>query len=87
MASRPAAAQQVKAEISGLIKDASIWFQGLAMSWGVFSVIRAGMAFLDPEESPQAPFRLKRSVIGLIIIFGAVGIVQFVKSRFATQTW
>lgn len=57
------------------------------MSWGVFSVIRAGMSFMDPEESQQAPFRLKRAIVGLIVIFGAVGIVQFVKSRFTTQTW
>lgn len=83
----PAEAQQVKTEISSLIKDASTWFQGIAMSLGVFNIIRAGMAFMDPEESQHAAMRLKRAVIGLIIIFAAVGIVQFVKSRFATQTW
>ena len=78
---------QVDREMITLAQKAATWMQGIAMSLCVIAVIRAGLAFLDEEKAAHAWNRMRTTLFGCAVVYGAVGIVQFIKAHFGTQAF
>ena len=74
----------VDQEVSSLTVRLVNWGCGILGTLSVWSVARAGYAFQGEDPHDAIP-RLKRNIIGLVITFGAIGIVQFIKSAFTQQ--
>ena len=76
---------QVDDQMLTLAQKAVTWVQGLAMSLCIVAVIRAGLTFLDEEKAPHAWNRMKVTLFGCAVVYGSVGIVQFIKAHFSAQ--
>ena len=75
-----------KSTTTSFAKELFTWGQGLAVIFGAWRFVVAGMAFGDEEQAHVAPKKLKRACIGMIVICAAVGIVQLIKGKFGMQT-
>ena len=78
---------QIDREMTTLAQKAVTWMQGIAMSLCILAVIRAGLAFLDEEKAPHAWGRMRTTLFGCAVVYGAVGIVQFIKAHFGVQVY
>lgn len=78
---------QVDREMTNLVKKGVTLVQGIAIALCVLAVVKAGLNFTDEEKAQGAWGRLKMTLIGCAIVFGAVGIVQFVKNQFSAQAF
>ena len=77
----------VQNEINKLIHDGITWMQRIAGMLMIGGFVMAGTKFFSDDHADQAWASLKKATIGAIVVGGAVGLAQWVKSAFSMQTF
>ena len=86
LTAEPAYAHDILKKGESLIRLMLSFLQTIASLMCVAAMIRAGLAFNEVNEYEQAIDRLKNTLIASTIVFGAVGIVQLIKTHIGIGT-
>lgn len=66
--------------INKLINGATVIGVGLMILWAIFSGIKIGTATGNPTVEAEAKRSLTHAIVGVVLILGARGLIEMIKS-------